>query len=305
MLFEDTAEGWFAAGIDICRIEVIDPGVNGGGNEFFAQCCTFWKAHTTKSEGRKLVATFRVGAILHVRVLLDYCCGTHSSLNRLVIRIFYIQNTRKSGTGLVFANKNDRISHRQFVPMKNHLRTFIAVSLPPSVQTGIGKLIRSLQSHGDGVSWVETRNLHITLKFLGDTPLNDLPQLIHAVTQSIQQTDSFDLTLHGIGVFPNWESPKTIWIGCREGSEELRQLAEKIGKGLIPLGFPMEARKFSPHLTIGRIKKVAVESSLMSMLAEQKDCSFGSRCVDEVQIISSELTRKGPLYDELAAIPLR
>jgi len=189
--------------------------------------------------------------------------------------------------------------------MKNHLRTFIAVSLPSSVLTGIEKLVRSFQSHGDGVNWVETNNLHITLKFLGDTPLNDLPKLINTVTQSIQHTDSFDVALHGIGVFPNWESPKTIWIGCREGADELRQLAESINKDLIPLGFPIESRRFSPHLTIGRVKKTTREAPLMSMLAEQRDRSFGSCSVSEVQIFSSELTRKGPIYDELAAIPLR
>jgi 2'-5' RNA ligase len=188
--------------------------------------------------------------------------------------------------------------------MKNQLRTFIAVSLPSSVLAGIEKLVRSFRSHEDGVNWVETKNLHITLKFLGDVSLNDLPQLISTITQSVQQIDSFDLAIHGIGVFPNWESPKTIWIGCREGSERLKQLAESINEGLIPLGFPIESRRFSPHLTIGRIKK-AQRASLMPMLADQKDCSFGSCCVDEVQIISSELTRKGPIYDELAAIPLR
>jgi 2'-5' RNA ligase len=189
--------------------------------------------------------------------------------------------------------------------MKNHLRTFIAVSLPSSVLTGIEKLVRSFQSNGDGVNWGETKNLHITLKFLGDMPLNDLPQLISTVTQSIQQIDSFDLVLHGIGVFPNWESSKTIWIGCREGSDGLKQLAENINKGLIPLGFPVESRRFSPHLSIGRVKKASQESSLVSMLTEQQDRLFGSCSVSEVQIFSSELTRKGPIYDELAAIPLR
>jgi len=188
--------------------------------------------------------------------------------------------------------------------MKNTLRTFIAIPLPLSVQSGIDKLVRSLRSHGDEVKWVETKNLHVTLKFLGDTHLNDLPQLIQTVTRSVQQIDSFDLVFHGIGVFPNWESPKTIWIGCREGSEELRHLAESIGNGLLPLGYPLETRRFSPHLTIGRIKKASQESSLMTMLAEQRDCSFGSCGVEEVQIISSELTRKGPIYDELAAIAL-
>ena len=189
--------------------------------------------------------------------------------------------------------------------MKNRLRTFIAVSLPATVLAGVEKLIRSLQASLDGIHWVEPKNLHVTLKFLGDVPLNDLPQLIKTVTQSVQQVDSFDLTFQGFGVFPNRESPKTIWIGCREGSEELIQLAEKINEGLIPLGFPREHRRFSPHLTIGRVKKASHHSPLLTILDEQQDRSFGSCGVSEVQVFSSELTRRGPIYDELAAIPLR
>jgi 2'-5' RNA ligase len=192
-----------------------------------------------------------------------------------------------------------------FTFMKNRLRTFIAISLSTSVLTGIEKCIRTLQSHLEGIRWVETKNLHVTLKFLGDVPLNDLPQLIRAVTQSTNQTHSFDLTFHGLGVFPHRESPKTIWIGCQEGSAELAHLAEIIDEGLLPLGFPKESRRFSPHLTIGRVKKLPQGSALMPRLDEQSNRQFGSCSVSEVLICSSELTRHGPLYDELAAIPLR
>jgi len=189
--------------------------------------------------------------------------------------------------------------------MKDRLRTFIGISLSPSVLAGIEKMMHSLQDRLEGVHWVEPRNLHVTLKFLGDVPLNDLPPLIHAVTQSVRHTDSFDITFQGFGVFPNRESPKTIWIGCQAGSEELGQLAEQINAGLLPFGFPKEARRFSPHLTIGRIKKAAPHLPLVPLLDEQSNRLFGSCSVSEVQIISSELTRRGPIYDELAAIPLR
>jgi len=190
--------------------------------------------------------------------------------------------------------------------MKDRLRTFIAVSLSSSVLAGIGKLMRTLRPHfGDEVRWVESKNLHITLKFLGDVPLNDFPQLIRAVTHGAEQTDSFDLTFQGFGVFPSRESPKTLWIGCREGSEELGKLAETMNEVLLPLGFPSEARRFSPHLTIGRVKKSAQVSSLMPIFDEHQNRLFGACSVSEVQIFTSELTRHGPLYDEIAAIPLR
>jgi len=189
--------------------------------------------------------------------------------------------------------------------MKDRLRTFIAVSLSPSVLSSIEKWMRTLQSNVEGVHWVESQNLHVTLKFLGDVPLNDLPPLIRAVTQTVGQADSFDVTFQGFGVFPHRESPKTIWVGCKEGAEELGQLAAKIDACLLPLGYPKETRRFSPHLTLGRVKKPTQHSPLMPMLDEQQNRLFGSCSISEVQIFSSELTKRGPLYDELAVIALR
>lgn len=187
--------------------------------------------------------------------------------------------------------------------MKNRIRTFIAVSLPSSILAGVKKMMRTFQTDFRDIRWSEPKNLHITLKFLGDIPLNDLPQLIRAVTQSIHQTFAFDLTFQGIGAFPNRESPKTLWIGCWEGSDELIQLAKTINEGLLPLGYPKETRRFSPHLTIGRVKNPV--EGVMPIFHKQHDHLFGSCSVSEVQIVSSELTRKGPIYDEIAAVPLR
>lgn len=189
--------------------------------------------------------------------------------------------------------------------MKDRLRLFIAVSLSSSIRTSIEKRIRTFPPDLEDIRWVEPKNLHVTLKFLGDVPLNDLPQLIRVVTQCTIQIDSFDLTFQGFGVFPSRESPKTIWIGCREGSDALKHLAENINACLIPLGFPKETRRFSPHLTIGRVKRPAHGFPLISILDAQQNCLFGSCSVDEVQIFSSELTRHGAIYDELAALPLR
>ena len=191
--------------------------------------------------------------------------------------------------------------------MKNRLRAFIAISLSPSILSGIEKLVRTLNTDFGVVRWVEPHHLHVTLKFLGDLSLNDLPQLIRVVTHSVRHIDSFDLTFQGVDAFPNRESPKTIWIGCREGSEELIQLAASIDEGLFSIGYPKETRRFSPHLTIGRVKKSVqgLTQGLTSLFAEHRDPLFGSCSVSEVQIFSSELTRRGPIYDELAVIPLR
>lgn len=191
--------------------------------------------------------------------------------------------------------------------MRNQIRTFVAVNLSSSVQAGVAKLIRSLQAEVEGTKWVETQNLHVTLKFLGDIPLNDLPRLIDALIRAAQQVESFDLEFSGFGAFPDEKSPKTIWIGCERGAEELTRLAAHIEEELFQLGYSKENRRFSPHLTIGRVKKgnPFSDDALTRLFETQRSRSFGSCGVDEMVLYSSELTRRGPIYDELAVVPLK
>lgn len=190
--------------------------------------------------------------------------------------------------------------------MKNQVRAFLAVDLSEAVRSNVAKLIRSLQPRIDGTKWVETQNLHVTLKFLGDVPLTELHHLIAAVTRGAQATEAFDLEFLGCGAFPNLESPKTIWVGCDRGAEELTRLAGSIEEELFQCGYPKENRRFSPHLTIGRVKRGAsTDVSLTEFFRQQQGRPFGSCGIDQVALYSSELTRRGPIYDELAVIPLR
>jgi 2'-5' RNA ligase len=189
--------------------------------------------------------------------------------------------------------------------MKNQIRAFVAVPLAPVVRGAVEKLIRTLKQEIDGVKWVDAQNLHITLKFLGDVPMTELHRIIAAVQRGVESVEAFDLAFCGCGVFPNSEQPKTLWIGCGLGSEELTTCATAIENELFKLGFPKEHRRFSPHLTIGRAKRdTRVSDAVSRLLAERSQQPFGSCDVDEVIVYSSELTRNGPIYDELATIPL-
>lgn len=191
--------------------------------------------------------------------------------------------------------------------MKNQVRAFIAVNLSQQIRANAAKLIRSLQSQLDFVRWVESENMHVTLKFLGDIPINELYRIVSAIRAGADQVESFDLEFLGCGAFPDMQSPRTIWIGCNYGADELTRLAGAIENELFKIGYPKENRRFSPHLTIGRIKKghPASDGFLPAFFAEQQDHVFGSCSIDELVLYSSELTRRGPIYDELAVIPLR
>lgn len=194
--------------------------------------------------------------------------------------------------------------------MRNQVRAFIAVNLSQQIRSNAAKLIRNMQSRLDSdAKWVEPQSMHVTLKFLGDIPINDLHRLVLAIEKGIEGIPAFDLEFVGCGAFPNIAMPKTIWIGCDYGAEELIRLAAGIEEALFELGYPKEKRRFSPHLTIGRMKKGdATESSaefFTEFFKEQNDRTFGSCNIDEVVLYSSELTRRGPIYDELATVPLK
>ena len=190
--------------------------------------------------------------------------------------------------------------------MRNQIRAFVAVSLSVAVRASVDKLIRALKQEIDGIKWVDTQNLHITLKFLGDVPMNELHRIIAAVQRGAETVETFDLEFRGCGVFPNPEQPRTLWIGCGSGSKELTILATALENELFKLGFPKESRRFSPHLTIGRTKRDArISDAVSRFLAEHSEQPFGSSGVDDIIVYSSELTRSGPIYDELATVPLR
>jgi 2'-5' RNA ligase len=146
------------------------------------------------------------------------------------------------------------------------------------------------------VKWVKKENLHITLKFLGET---DKKTAIEDKMKEIaEEFSSFNVSLRKIGAFPSSKRAKILWVGVEEGMEELIELFSTIENKLSPLGFEKEVRKFTPHITFARVKKGNYS------LPEQIDFSFDSFPVNEVALFKSTLTPKGPIYEILSSIPL-
>ncbi|MDO4587218.1 MAG: RNA 2',3'-cyclic phosphodiesterase [Planctomycetia bacterium] len=202
--------------------------------------------------------------------------------------------------------------------MKSVVRTFIAVDIASGIRSEIQKTIRPFKTHFPGIKWVDNANFHVTLKFLGDVPANELYHLIQAVEKGCQNIEPFDLVFNGLGAFPDSFSPRTLWVGVSDGVEEIRTLGKQIDDALHQIGYPLESRFFTPHLTIGRARKEDRQKNppfkdtldpsfglLSKMISEQNDHYFGCCAVDEVVIYSSELNRFGPKYDILAAVELK
>jgi 2'-5' RNA ligase len=183
------------------------------------------------------------------------------------------------------------------------IRTFIAVNIAPSVATKVAQLVAELQSGPASVKWVKEGSLHVTLQFLGDVDMARIPEIAQAVKQAAAEVDPFEMICRGIGAFPNLERPRTLWIGVERGAEELCDVQRRIEARLSELGFRPEARKFHPHLTLGRVKH-SRPRELAQMLEGRENFQAGATLVSEVVVYSSQLEREGPLHTALATSPL-
>jgi 2'-5' RNA ligase len=172
-------------------------------------------------------------------------------------------------------------------------RGFIAVDIE-----AFGKLEefeQAIQRTGAQVKLVEPHNVHITLKFLGETQESHIDEIERIMKEAVADVTSFHMQLRGSGVFPNEHYIKVIWIGI-ESSEQLGSIAQHLDHHLARLGYKKERRGFSPHLTIGRVKTARAKEQLLEVINTYRTTEFTTIPVYSIRLMKSELTPKGPIY---------
>ena len=165
------------------------------------------------------------------------------------------------------------------------------------------KYEKDILNSGVNVKVVEPENVHITLKFLGETKLEDVGKIEEIIKKAVENIEPFKIQLKGTGVFPNENYIKIIWIGIQNG-EKIGIIVNKIDNDLSKLGYKKENRSFSPHLTIGRLKSAKNKNELLKIIENYKNTEFAEVKVDKVKLIKSELTPKGPIYTTILEIPI-
>lgn len=185
------------------------------------------------------------------------------------------------------------------------IRTFIAVATSAAVRHRAVELIESLRLSRADVKWVDAHHMHLTLKFLGDVPADDVPAICGAVTAVTQQHSPLEISFCGAGAFPDPHRPRTVWLGLGGNLEPLAGLAAAIEKSLAELGYPPEARGFHPHLTLGRVRGGGPAlRDLARLIRENATFEAGLTEIHEVLTFASHLDRTGPTYDVLGRAPL-
>ena len=133
------------------------------------------------------------------------------------------------------------------------MRTFIAIPLPQECRVMLDQLQQSLRKHKADVRWVAIPSIHLTLKFLGEVDSGIIPKLKEFLDNHSKAERPFDLSLHGLGCFPNLIRPRIIWCGISGETERLLNLQQRVERVCVELGFAPEDRPFHPHLTLGRV----------------------------------------------------
>ncbi len=181
------------------------------------------------------------------------------------------------------------------------LRTFIAVDLGKAIRDRAVALQGTLARSGTEVKWVEPENLHVTLLFLGEVDDRMVPQVCKVVAESVADLAPFPTVIERVGCFPNLRRPRIVWIGVGQGTQELCALHDRIEEPLLDLGcYRREERAYTPHVTLGRVKSDRPTEKLTAALTQQAGWQGGETVVEEVLILSSELTPQGPRYTVLS-----
>lgn len=189
--------------------------------------------------------------------------------------------------------------------MPQSLRSFIAVEISPNVRARATQLIKTLSGTDAKIKWVEPHNLHLTLVFLGDVQMEEVPQLCEAMQRAVAELPPFDLEVRGAGAFPDARRPRTIWMGVSRGTEEMVALHDAVEDALADLGYRPEGRRYRPHLTLGRVRQAPRDSKeLIRLLEEHSDYLADVMSVADITLFSSELTKEGPLYEPLGSAEL-
>jgi len=185
------------------------------------------------------------------------------------------------------------------------MRAFVAIPLNKEVYTELALLQRRLGQSCTGIRLVKPSNIHLTLKFFKDISNRQLPKIVSSLTDALKPHKSFFISLSEIGVFPNLNCPRIVWVGIKKGKNECICLQKDIEASIDNRKKEKENRAFSPHLTIGRINFKIDKPALVNLIEKEKNFSLKTKVrVDAITLFQSILTPKGPAYKSVEKFQL-
>lgn len=183
------------------------------------------------------------------------------------------------------------------------MRAFIAVELDPAIKESLLTLVRGLRATRAAVRWAAPAGMHLTLKFLGAIDDGQALRAKDVLTQVASRHHPFPVKVERTGAFPGDNSPRVLWVGF-SAAPELLALQADLDRSLETEGFERDARDFTPHLTLGRVKGPERIAPAMAELLKHRDRSFGSMTVRHLALFESLLHPEGAEYRTVFEAPL-
>lgn len=183
------------------------------------------------------------------------------------------------------------------------IRTFIAVNLAAPVVEEIAKVQLRLKQAKADIRWVRVEGMHLTLKFLGEIDYRQVVPIVDRLHAALREQAALQVTARGLGGFPNLNRPRVIWVGL--SGNGLTELRDRVEAALVRLDFPPEARRFTPHMTLGRVRSQRGWNQVLALIRQSEQADFGQSVIDTVTVYQSDLQPTGAVYTPLGSIPLQ
>ena len=189
------------------------------------------------------------------------------------------------------------------------VRAFIAIELPEPILAELANIEARLkpQMPREVIRWVRADSIHLTLKFLGQVPSDQLEMITLSLRAAVAAHAPFTLQVKGAGCFPDIHRPRVVWVGVQENDHRLHALQRAVENVIAPLGYPTEIRDFTPHLTLGRVARDVrqVDQKKIGDVVQAAGIgTLGKLEVRQVALIKSDLKPSGAEYTILAHAPL-
>ncbi|PKP35227.1 MAG: RNA 2',3'-cyclic phosphodiesterase [Bacteroidetes bacterium HGW-Bacteroidetes-17] len=181
-------------------------------------------------------------------------------------------------------------------------RIFLAIEIHP--QTDFISSLEQLKNvlKHESIKWVSSNNLHLTLKFFGETPVEKINSIILSLEEVLNPWPEFEFKIEKIGIFGSSYHPKLIWAGI-SNNDRLKEMKKDITTNLEKIGYFNDRQNFVPHLTLGRIKQINNRKLFQENLQKCRDLKFQTVMVSKIYLYESVLERAGPIYTVIHEFP--
>ena len=175
------------------------------------------------------------------------------------------------------------------------IRIFISVFAPKEIVNIKEMLKTTIDTRGIKIRWIQDGNMHLTLKFIGNTTEESIDSINNAIHDVVKDTPFINLSISGTGCFSKRDRANTLWVGIKGDLDKLEQLILNINNKLEPLGFPIERRKFLPHITIARINPNQKKKPDISNFLNTTFMELPMKIV-KINLMQSQSFPKGSFY---------